>query len=82
MTATVKRYIASCPIFQRVKNCTTAAPGLLQPLPYPAEHFAEYSMDFIFGLPLCGAFLGVLTVVDRATKWVTMHPVTESITAA
>ena len=38
-------------------------------------------MDFIFGFPLAGGFNGTMTVVDRATKRVTLCPVHESITA-
>ena len=38
-------------------------------------------MDFIFGLLLVDGYNGILTVVDRATKQVILHPVSESITA-
>ena len=39
-------------------------------------------MDFVFGLPLCKGVNGIMTVVDRATKRVTLIPVHESVTAA
>ena len=53
LSATVKAYIAGCPVCQRTKDRTTAAPGLLQPLTYPAARFSEYSLDFVFDLPPC-----------------------------
>ena len=53
MRADVEAYVAACPMCQRVKDRTTAKPGLLQPLPPPTERFTCYTMDFVFGLPLC-----------------------------
>ena len=50
-------------------------------MPFPPERFSEYSMDFVFGLPLVEGFNGILTVVDRATKRVILRPVTDTITA-
>ena len=38
-------------------------------------------MDFIFGLPVSNGFTGVMTIVDRLTKMVRLHPCTETITA-
>ena len=53
MRADVEAYVAACPTCQRIKDRTTAKPGLLQPLPPPTERFTCYTMDFVFGLPLC-----------------------------
>ena len=39
-------------------------------------------MDFVFGLPLAEGKNGIMTVVDRATKRVTLIPVHDTITAA
>ena len=82
MCADVEAYVAACPTCQRVKDRTTAKPGLLQPLPSPMERFTCYTMDFVFGLPLCKEVNGIMTVVDRATKRVTLIPMHESVTAA
>ena len=56
--------------------------------PGPCSHwnclllrFSDYTMDFIFGLPVLHGFNGIMTVVDRATKRVVLIPVHESITA-
>ena len=38
-------------------------------------------MDFVFGLPLADGKNGVMTVVDRATKRVTLVAVHDTITA-
>lgn len=77
MDAEVKAYVKACPTCQKVKDRTTAKPGLLQPLPIPEERFSAYSMDFIFGLPPSNGFTGVMTIVDRLTKLVRLTPCTE-----
>ena len=82
MCADVEAYVAACPTCQRVKDRTTAKSGLLQPLPPPTERFTCYTMDFVFGLPLCKGVNGITTLVDRATKRVILIPMHESMTAA
>ena len=82
MRADMEAYVAACPMCQRVKYHTTAKPGLLQPLLPPTERFICYTMDFDFGLPLCKGVNGIMTMVDRATKWVTLILIHESVTAA
>ena len=81
MSADISKYVASCPVCQRCKDSTRKSAGLLQPLPPPEERFACYTMDFVFGLPLAKGSNGIMTVVDRATKRVTLIPVHESVTA-
>ena len=81
MKADVAAYVGGCPTCQWVKDRTSAPPGLLQPLPPPRERFSCYTMDFVFGLPLAEGKNGVFTVVDRATKWVTLIAVHDSVTA-
>ena len=81
MARDVKAYISGCATCQRTKDRTVAPPGMLQPLPIPTERFCSYSMDFVFGLPALQGVNGVMTVVDRATKRVTLTPVHESVTA-
>ena len=46
------------------------------------ERFTCYTMDFVFGLLFCKGVNGIMTVVDRATKWVTLISMHESVTAA
>ena len=77
----VRAYVQACPTCQRVKDCTTSKLGLMQPLPLPSARFTEYSMDFVFGLPECNSYTGILTIVDRATKRVTLRPVAANVTA-
>ena len=77
----MRDYVCSCPICQRTKDRTTRTPGLLKPLLLPSARFSEYSLDFIFGLPVCQGMSGILTVVDRATKRVILRAVPESISA-
>ena len=82
MCTDIEAYVAACPTYQRFKNRTTAKPLLLQPLPPPKERFTYYTMDFVFGLPLCKWVNGIMNVVDRATKQVTLIPNHEGLTAA
>ena len=81
MARDVKAYVSGCAMCQRTKDRTITPPGKLQPLPVPTERFCSYSMDFVFGLPAHQGVNGVMTVVDRATKRVTLTPVNESVTA-
>ena len=46
------------------------------------ERFTCYTMDFVFGLLFCKGVNGIMTVVDRATKWIILIPIHESVTAA
>ena len=82
MRADVEAYVAACPKCQKIKDRTTAKPGLLQPLPPPTERFICYNMNFGFGLPLCKRVNRIMTVLDRVSKWVTLIPMYESATAA
>ena len=75
MAQHVKQHVRSCQVCQRAKDRTTAAPGLLQPLPIPPARFHSFSMDFITDLPSCSSFNGIFTVVDRLTKFVRLIPI-------
>ena len=66
----------------KVTDCNTAKIGLLQPLPAPTERFTCYNMDFVFGLPLCKGVNRIMTMLERATKRITLLPVHENVTAA
>ena len=81
MSSDVRDYVAGCATCQRVKDRTQRKPGLLQPLEPPTERFHSYTMDFMFGLPLVRGCDGTMTVMDRATKRVTLIPVHHTISA-
>jgi transposase InsO family protein len=44
-------------------------PGLLQPLPIPAQAWDIISLDFIEGLPKSGRFDTILVIIDKFTKY-------------
>ncbi|KAJ4788261.1 polyprotein [Rhynchospora pubera] len=48
----VQSYVLACPNCQINKPEHTCTPGLLQPLPIPAEAWSSIGMDFITGLPI------------------------------
>ena len=66
---------------QNVKDHTACLAGLFQPVEPPTTWFSDYTMDFIFGLPIAAGFISIMTVVDRANKCVVLTPVHDSITA-
>ena len=82
MRADVEAYVAACPKCQKIKDRTTAKPGLLQPLPPPTERFTCYTIDYVFRLPLCKGVNRIMNMVDRATKWVILILTHESVNAA
>ena len=44
------------------------------------ERFTCYTVDFIFGLPMCKGVNEIMAVVDRANKWVALIPINKSLT--
>lgn len=52
MIATIKQKVCESDICQRNKNESVSQPGLLGPLPIPAQVWNHISMDFIEGLPV------------------------------
>lgn len=70
MERSVKRYVRSCEMCQRVKASHRKPAGLLHPLQIPRNRWSDISMDFVTGLPKarrskCDA---VMVIVDRLTK--------------
>jgi hypothetical protein len=69
MKQKVHDYVKTCDVFQMSKGEHVPTPGLLQPLPIPEEAWSSISMDFIVGLPKYENKEGILTVLDRLTKY-------------
>ena len=87
MSRSVKAYVASCPICQRIKPSTLLPPGLLRPHAVPSRPWSHIRMDLITDLPrslgpdgqsydaIC-TFVCMLTkqaFFVRTTKVVTSH---------
>ncbi|GJP50906.1 hypothetical protein CLOM_g10059 [Closterium sp. NIES-68] len=69
MVTDAQRYVAACPICQRMKSSHQRPTGLLQPLGPPQRPWQHVTMDFVTGLPT--GSIGndaVLVVVDRLMK--------------
>ncbi len=82
MTQWVRRYVAACTSCQAQKPRAAAVPGLLQPLPVPAERWHSVSMDLMVELPKSEAGNDAVVVfVDRLSKRVHLAACTTTITA-
>ncbi|GJP43629.1 hypothetical protein CLOM_g3070 [Closterium sp. NIES-68] len=76
------RYVAACPICQRMKTSHQRPTGLLQPLEPPQRPWQHVTMDFVTGLPAGPSGNdAVLVVVDRLTKMAHVAPCRTTITA-
>ena len=83
LSADVGRYCRHCHTCQVSKHSTQAKPGLLHPMPTPAEKMEVIGMDFIVDLPVSEKGQNcLLVVVDHLTKFTWAFPCTTSITAA
>ncbi|GJP76087.1 hypothetical protein CLOP_g6470 [Closterium sp. NIES-67] len=82
MVTNVQRYVASCPICQRIKSSHQRPTGLLQPLEPPQRPWQHVTMDFVTELPARPSGNdAVLVVVDRLTKMAHFAPCRTTITA-
>ncbi|GJP39105.1 hypothetical protein CLOM_g23495, partial [Closterium sp. NIES-68] len=82
MVTDVQRYVAACPICQRMKSSHQRPTGLLQPLEPPQRPWQHVTMDFVMGLPAGpSGNNAVLVVVDRLTKMAHFAPCRTTITA-
>ncbi|GJP82291.1 hypothetical protein CLOP_g12526, partial [Closterium sp. NIES-67] len=82
MVTDVQRYVAACPICQRMKSSHQRPTGLLQPLEPPQRPWQHITMDFVTGLPVGPSGNdAVLVVVDRLTKMAHFAPCRTTITA-
>lgn len=64
----------ACPIRQQVKAEHVKLPGLLQPLPVPAQAWATVSLDFIEGLPKSQPYDVILVVIEKFSKYAHFLP--------
>lgn len=82
MKKPVIQFVSSCTVCQQAKAERVKYPGLLQPLPVPAEAWQTITMDFIEGLPMSGGKNCVLVVVDKFSKFGHFIPLKHPFTAA
>jgi len=64
----VKKYVESCDMCQRNKNCTEVPVGKLMPNIVPEKPWSHIIVDFITKLPLAQEYDAILVVCDRMTK--------------
>ncbi|GJP75156.1 hypothetical protein CLOP_g5639, partial [Closterium sp. NIES-67] len=82
MVTDVQRYVAACPICQRMKSSHQRPTGLLQPFEPPQRPWQHVTMDFVTGLPaLSSGNDAVLAVVHRLTKMEHFAPCRTTIIA-
>jgi hypothetical protein len=81
MKLVVHTYVTSCVICQQAKHDRARSPGLLQPLPTPAESWQIITMDFIEGLPQSGNANYIMVIGDKFTKFAHFLPHKHSYTA-
>jgi hypothetical protein len=77
-----KKHVSECSTCQRTKQSNRSPQGELSPLPVPDELWEVISLDFIVKLPLTKSGNDcILVVVDKLSKYVVLHPCSETITA-
>lgn len=81
LSRTVKAYVTSCSVCQRIKPSSQRSPGLLQPHAVPSRPWSHVSLDWITHLPLSRGYNAVLTVVDMFTKYAHFLPCTMNMTS-
>ena len=81
ITKKVKKYIESCDVYQRNKNCIEAPAGKLMPNAVPEKPWSHITTDFITKLPLAQGYNAILVVYDRMTKMAHFVPTTEKTLA-
>ncbi|GMF19725.1 unnamed protein product [Phytophthora lilii] len=69
MEKTIKMYVQSCEVCQRIKGRNTKPPGLLRSHAIPATRWTHLAMDFIVARPETNeGYDAILVVIDRLTK--------------
>jgi transposase InsO family protein len=85
LAKSVREYVETCDICQRMKAPRHKPYGTLVPLPQPERAWQDISLDFITGLPPAArrrkAYDAVLVVVDRFSKMVRYIACTTNIDA-
>ena len=77
VTKEVKKYVESCDVYQRNKNCTETPVGKLMPNAVPEKPQSHIMADFITKLPLAQGYNAILVVCNRMTKMVHFVSTTE-----
>ena len=80
MIADTRDFVLSCPVCQQEKGSHQLPGGLLQPLEIPTAKWDQVVIDFVTCLPDDDGSNAVLTVVDKATKFVYFIPCSTEIT--
>lgn len=82
MDKSVRNFVSTCDVCQRIKDSTTAPTGLLQPLPVPTTRFEQVSLDLITQLPKTKLGHDAIVVfVDRLSKLAYFCPTTSNVDA-
>jgi hypothetical protein len=79
MCRTIKSFVRSCDICQKVKPRRHAPYGLLRPVPIPEKPFDVVTMDFITDLPPSGEYSAIYVIVDKLTKYGIFLPCSKRI---
>jgi hypothetical protein len=82
LKSAVEAYVKKCLVCQQAKPDRAKLPGLLQPLPVPADAWQVVSLDFVEALPLSGGFNCILVVVDLFSKYAHFLGLKHPFTAA
>jgi len=77
----VQQFVQQCSICQQAKVEHTKLPGLLQPLPVPAQAWEVISLDFVEGLPASDRYNAILVVIDKFSKYGHFIPIHHPYTA-
>jgi hypothetical protein len=78
----VESFVKQYQVCQQAKHELCKYPGLLQPLPVPAQSWIDISMNFVEGLPNSNGYTIILVIVDRFTKYGHFYPIKHPFTAA
>lgn len=74
MTRDIRRYVRNCKTCQKTKRLTGKQRGQTQPLDIATYPFESVAMDFVTGFPEVDGATGVLTVIDRFSKYTILIP--------
>lgn len=69
MKQDITKWVQKCEIFQRFNSEHVKTPGLLQPIPVPAQAWEVITMDFIEGLPKLENRDTIMLVIDKFSKY-------------
>ncbi|KAI9154153.1 hypothetical protein LWI28_021673 [Acer negundo] len=78
----MKKLVAECAIYQKVKYDQRRPMGLLQPSSIPEKIWEDLTLDFVEGLPSSGGYESILVVVDRLSKGAHFIPLRHHFTAS